>query len=86
MTNVMETPHEQRKGQRATLSIGVVLGIIVTVAIAALIVQNTGNVSVHWLMLDGQQSLWAVLAITAVAGVILAKLSGFVWHHRNRRE
>jgi uncharacterized integral membrane protein len=85
MSNVMETRHEQSAGRRATLSVGVALGIIVTVAVAALIAQNTGNVSVHWLMLDGQQPLWAVLAITAIAGVVLAKLVGFVWRHRDRQ-
>ena len=84
MTNVLETPHGQRTGRRAGVSIGVVLGIIVVAAIAMLIVQNTNNVSVHWLLVDGQQPLWAVLAITAVAGVVSAKLFGFAWHHRDR--
>jgi uncharacterized integral membrane protein len=85
MTNVMETPQEQSAGRRATLSVGVVFGVIVTVAVAALIAQNTNDVSVHWLMLDGQQPLWVVLAITAFAGVVLAKLFGFVWRHRDRQ-
>lgn len=85
MTNVMETPQEQRTGQRASLSIGVILGILVTAAIAALIAQNTNDVSVNWLLFDGQQPLWAILAITAVAGMVLAKLFGFAWHHRDRR-
>jgi uncharacterized integral membrane protein len=85
MTSVMETPQEQRSGRRAALSIGVVVGVIVTVGVAALIAQNTNDVTVHWLTLDGQQPLWAVLVITAIAGVVLAKLFGFVWRHRDRK-
>jgi uncharacterized integral membrane protein len=85
MSNVMETRHEQSAGRRATLSVGVVFGVIVTVAVAALIAQNTSNVSVHWLTLDGQQPLWAVLAITVIAGVLLTRLFGFVWRHRDRK-
>ena len=84
MTNVLESVHEQRTGRRASLSIGVVVGLIATAAIVALIAQNTSNVSVHWLLLDGQQPLWGVLALTAVAGVVLAKVFGFAWHHRDR--
>jgi uncharacterized integral membrane protein len=85
MTNVMEHPQEQRGGRRAPLSIGVVVGVVLTVGIAALIAQNTTDVSVHWLTLDGQQPFRAVLAITAIAGVVLAKLVAFVWHHRDRK-
>lgn len=85
MTNVMETPQEQRSGRRTVLSIGIVVGVVVTIGVVALIAQNTNDATVRWLTLDGQQPLWAVLAITAIAGAVLAKLFGFVWRHRNHK-
>jgi len=78
----METPQEQRTGRRTALSVGVIVGLVVTAAVAALIAQNTGDVTVRWLLFDGQQPLWAVLALTALAGIALAKLFGFAWRHR----
>ena len=85
MTNVMETPQEQRSGRRATLSIWNRRRVIVTVGVAALIAQNTNDVTVHWLTLDGQQRSGRCWQSPAIAGVVLAKLFRFVWRHRDRR-
>ncbi len=66
------------------LSFGLVAGLVLAAAIAILIVQNTQSVTVRWLVLDGQQPLWAVLAITGLAGVTLAKLAGLARRHRKQ--
>ena len=65
------------------MSVGLGLALVMLVAFAILAVQNTDHVSVHWLGLDGEQPLWALLAVTGIAGVAVAKLIGFAWHHRD---
>ncbi len=65
-------------------SFGLVAGLVLAAAIVILIVQNTQSVTVRWLVLDGQQPLWAVLVITGLAGVALAKLAGLARRHRNQ--
>jgi uncharacterized integral membrane protein len=80
----METADEQRAGRRIAVSVGVIVGLVVAAGVAALIGQNTSDVTVRWLMLDGQQPLWIVLPLTALAGVVMAKMVGIIWRHRER--
>jgi uncharacterized integral membrane protein len=78
----MQTIDEQRTDRQTAVIAGTVTGIAVTLAIVALVAQNTKSVTVRWLFLDGQQPLWAILAMTAFAGALVAKLAGAAWHHR----
>ena len=64
------------------MSVGVVLAALMLLAFVILAVQNTSQVTVHWLALDGEQPLWLVLALTGIAGVLVAKLASFAWRHR----
>ena len=81
--SVTSTPHTTAKRPAGAWT-GLLLGLIVTIAVGALIVQNTDKVRVQWLTLDRQLPLWAMLAATAVAGALLAKLLGLAWRHRSR--
>lgn len=81
-STMMETHEEHRTERRFAVSAGLVAGVVVAVAAAALVVQNTDSVTVQWFTLEGQQPLWLMLLMTAVAGVILAKIAAFAWRHR----
>ena len=85
MSTVMETPREQVHGRRTALSAGLVAGVVIAAAVAALIAQNTDGVTVRWLMFDGQQPMWLLLVLTAIAGAVIAKALGFAWHRRDHR-
>lgn len=81
--DMVEHEQQQQTKSRASMSVGVVLAALMLLAFVILAVQNTNQVSVHWLVLDGEQPLWLVLAITGIAGVIVAKLASFAWNHRD---
>ncbi len=54
------------------------------VALIAFIVQNTQKTTIEWLFWDGTQPLWAVLLLTSLAAVLLARLAAALI--RRRRE
>lgn len=52
------------------------------VALIAFIVQNTQKTTIEWLFWDGTQPLWAVLLLTSLAAVLLARLGAAVLRRR----
>lgn len=76
--------NDERSSRAQTqLSLGAALAILLLIAFAVLAVQNTRPVTVRWLGIDTEQPLWAVLVLTGAAGVVVAKLITFAWHHRD---
>ena len=78
----METPEEQRSAQRKGISLGLVVGVLITAAIAALIAQNTKTATIRWLTVEGDVPIWLLLFVTALAGVVLSHLLSFAWRRR----
>jgi uncharacterized integral membrane protein len=80
---VMQTQDEQQAAQRRGISLGLVVGVLITAAIAALIAQNTKTATIRWLTFEGDMPIWLLLFVTALAGVVIANLLSFAWHrHR----
>ncbi len=65
----------------ATLVTGVVLAILVIVIAA----QNTGNISVNFLIWEVDAPLVVVILAAGVAGVLLDETLGFFWRRHRRR-
>ena len=81
---LMETQEEHRSAQRRGISLGLVVGVLITAAIAALIAQNTKTATIRWLTMEGDIPIWLLLFVTALAGVVLSHLLGFAWRrHRD---
>jgi uncharacterized integral membrane protein len=60
-----------RAGQTAR----VIVWIVVLAAVVAFAALNTDKVNVDWGLDEAEIPLWAVIAISAVAGVVLAHLA-----------
>lgn len=80
--SVMETKEEHQSAQRKGVSLGLVVGVLLTAGIAALIAQNTKAATVRWLFFEGDTPIWLLLFVTAVAGAVLSHLVGFGLRHR----
>lgn len=63
----------------------VLVGVLLTLAILALILQNTQRVVVEWLWLDVEVPLVVLLLVTALVAVVLTELVGWIWRRRRRR-
>lgn len=60
--------------------------LLVAAALVVFILQNTTKAPVEFLWIDGQQYIWLIIVISAVAGAILARLAGWMWARaRDRR-
>lgn len=69
-------------GFSSTLAIGLLLAVIVII----LAVQNTASVKVEFLPWATDLPLVVIILISALAGVVLDELFGFVWRHHRRRQ
>lgn len=64
---------------------GVVAGAAVAVAAALLVAQNGQQSTVHWLWLDFETQLWLLVAVTLVAGMVIAEAGRLAWRHSRSR-
>ncbi len=54
--------------------VGFLIGVLVTVVVALLIIQNSETVQLEWLFLDFEWPLWVLLLLTFVAGMVAWQL------------
>lgn len=82
-------PHavvEALKGaKRNRFRAGMVIGILVTIAIVLLIVQNGESAQLDWLSFHFKMPLWILLILTSAAGAIVWDLIKVLWR-RGRRQ
>jgi uncharacterized integral membrane protein len=67
------------------LGLEALLFAIVALAIGAFIGQNTEQVRVDWAMFHFDISLWLLLVIVMILGVLLDRLATAIWRHRRSR-
>lgn len=75
---------ERAKPERA-FNVGMVLGVLVAMAAAVFIVQNSQSAGFDWLWFDFSMPLWAALVGAIAVGVILTATALAVHHRRRRR-
>lgn len=64
---------------------GLVVGALVTVAMALLIVQNGHSTGVQWLWFDFQMPQWLLLVVTLVIGAVVGEAAKLAWHRARSR-
>jgi uncharacterized integral membrane protein len=64
--------------------VGLALGVIITVAVALLIVQNGESVQLNWLTFDVRAPLWILLMLTLFAGAIVWETTRALWRRGHR--
>jgi uncharacterized integral membrane protein len=74
----------QRGRPDRAFNLGLVLGIVVTVAAAVFVVQNNQSTHFDWLWFDFELPLWTALLGAMAVGVLLLVI-GFVVHERRQR-
>jgi uncharacterized integral membrane protein len=74
---------ERGRPERA-FNLGLVLGIIVTVAGAIFVIQNNQSTQFDWLWFDFEVPLWTALLGATVFGALLIVV-GFAVHERHQR-
>lgn len=72
-------------GTSSRVNGALIAAIVLVVALVVFVAQNTDDTKVTWLFFDATQPLWVVLAITAVVGLVLGEVVGWLLRHRRRR-
>lgn len=62
------------KRVRTSQTVRVLLWLVVVAAIVVFALKNTERVTVDWIARNAQVPLWAVIAVSAVAGVLIGSL------------
>jgi len=78
-----DRPDDDRAG--ITVSPRVVVGVVLAIALALLIFQNTRSTTVEWLVFETEQPLWVVLLGTALVALVVAELVGGARRRRRRK-
>ena len=74
-----------RGARRNRFRAGVLFGIIVTIAVVLLIVQNGESAQLDWVGFHFKMPLWILLVLTAVAGAIVWELVKVGWRRGNEQ-
>ncbi len=69
-----DTTHAERR-VRAGQTIRVIIWLVVAAAVVVFALVNTEKVSVDWVVDEAEAPLWAVIALSAVAGAIIGFLA-----------
>lgn len=64
--------------------VGLVVGAVITVAIALLIVQNGESAQLNWLTFDFSAPLWIMLMLTLLAGAVVWETTRALWRRGHR--
>jgi uncharacterized integral membrane protein len=59
--------------------------VVMAIALALFIVQNTDKTPVNWLFFEWEVPLWLLLVVTSAIAIIAAELAAFVLRHRRER-
>lgn len=70
---------------RPSFRVGMVVGALITTAVALLIVQNSEPVEVQWLMFEFRTRLWTVLLVTLAAGGVVWEMARLAVRRGRRR-
>lgn len=76
---------ELRSAKRNRFRAGMVFGVVVTIAVVLLIVQNGESAQFDWITFHFKSPLWILLTLTATAGAIVWDLIKVGWR-RGRRQ
>ncbi len=68
----------------AGFSASLVVGVILTIAVIVLAVQNTEDVHLEFLAWDANAPLVAILLAAVLIGVVFDEIVGLLWRHRRR--
>ncbi len=63
-----------RSTGRNSFRTGVILGVLITVAVVLLIIQNGESVQLDWIAFHFRTPLWIMLLLTAAAGAVVWEL------------
>ena len=74
----------QRKARRGRLRLSGLLGVVLLICVVALVLANTGQVRLHWLLGSGTASLAWIVLLSAVLGWLLGLVSASVLRWRTR--
>jgi uncharacterized integral membrane protein len=74
----------QRKARRGRLRLFGLLGVALLICVVALVLANTGQVRLHWLLGSGTASLAWIVLLSAVLGWLLGLVSASVVRWRTR--
>jgi uncharacterized integral membrane protein len=77
---------EARGVRRRTAVAGFAAGVVVTVAVALLIVQNTHDTEIEWLVFSRDAATWLVMLLTFLAGGLATSLLWLAWSRRVQRD
>lgn len=72
-------PTQQRRIQPALLG-----GIALVAVLADFVLQNTDDVTIHFLTFSRRAPVWLLLVITSVVAIGAAEVFAFVARHRRR--
>ncbi|MEO8266114.1 MAG: hypothetical protein ABI706_11475 [Ilumatobacteraceae bacterium] len=74
-----------RGAKRNRFRAGMVIGMVVTIAIVLLIVQNGESAQLDWVSFHFKMPLWILVILTAAAGAIVWEVIKVAWR-RGRRQ
>jgi uncharacterized integral membrane protein len=74
----------QRTARRGRLRLSGLLGVALLICVVALVLANTGQVRLHWLLGSGTASLAWIVLLAAVLGWVLGLVSASVLRWRTR--
>ncbi len=75
----------ERLSPRSSFRVGLLLGIVVTIAAGLLIVQNGSSARLHWAWSAFDAPLWIFLAFTLLAGFVLGLVVSILARRTRRR-
>jgi uncharacterized integral membrane protein len=78
-----ENRSEAPQGDKTRISPALIIWFVIVVLAVIFIIQNARNAQVKFLFWDGTLSLWIVLLLTLLAGVLLDRV--VTWALRRRR-
>jgi uncharacterized integral membrane protein len=79
-----ERRSEAPQGDKTRISPALIIWLVIVVLAVIFIVQNARNAQVKFLFWDGTMSLWIVLLLTLLAGVLLDRV--VTWALRRRKD
>ena len=74
---------EVRKEKRSQAT-RLVIGVLVAAGLLAFVVQNSDEVSLHWLFFSFQWPMWLMMLVVIAITLVLAKAVGFLFRRRQR--
>lgn len=71
--------------RRRPFRLGLIVGILITVAVVVLIVQNRESAQIDWLFIHRSAPLWLILLATMFAGAIAWEVVRIMLRHGRKR-